>query len=233
MLPFLHDRLRTLDALLARSSAVLAKYNARDLDLADALTGFLDEAIAAYRTLQRPTAENRLLALKAEYVAARHGTDPTTLARVTTHRRTLERAVALRVLQASAEQVRDDVTHDRQALDGAAALLRPLVLAGIQRGVIAVPWDPSGGQAALDRLWRDLLAAPELGLAARQVALEASPFDILLLLAGLLEAAAGPAQAQASTSASASAPGVTGAAGATRTARRPTARQRPPTALPA
>ena len=83
MLPFLHDRLQKLQQLLERSNAVFFKYNQLDLDLALALTGFLDEAISLYRALNRTSTENELLALKAQFVSAEHGTHPLTLERIT------------------------------------------------------------------------------------------------------------------------------------------------------
>lgn len=190
MLPFLHDRLRTLNRVLDQSNEVLAKYNRVDLDLNAALTDLLDAAIAAYRGLNRTTVENRLLALKAECVAASGGTNPLTLERVTTYRRTMQRATALRVLELSAEQLRGDIDTDVRQLADASALLRPIVLAGIQRGLIPLPWPAEADQGALDRLWRALLAESDIQLAARQVAMQVSIYDIQLLLGDLLDAAA-------------------------------------------
>lgn len=187
MLPFLHERLRALGALLDQSSAVLAKYNACDLDLHGALTDLLDESVAVYRRLNWATAENRLLALQSEYVAAREGTNPLTLERVVSHRRALQRAVALRVLNESSEQVRSDVEDDTQRLADVTALLRPIVLAGIQRDVIRIPWPTPSDPEAVARVWRDVLAHPELRLAGRQVAMQMSVYDIHLLLVPLLE----------------------------------------------
>jgi hypothetical protein len=191
MLPFLHDRVRRLGGVLERSSAVLKKYNDLDLDLAPALSDLLDEAVAAYRALNRASVENRMLALKAECVAASHGTNPLTLERVTTNRRTMQRAVALRVLQASAEQVRADIELDTQKLAEAGAQLRPIVLAGIQKGIVPQPWPASAGQTAVERLWRDLRADPDIRLAARQLAMQVSMYDIHLLLGDLLETTVG------------------------------------------
>lgn len=190
MLPFLHDRLRTLNRVLDQSNDVLAKYNRRDLDVGGALTELLDVSIAAYHGLNRATVENRLLALKAECVAASAGTNPLTLERVTTFRRTMQRATALRVLELSAEQLRGDIDADARQLADASALLRPIVLAGIQRGVIPLPWPGGDDQGALDRLWRELLTESDIQLAARQLAMQVSIYDIQLLLTDLLDAAA-------------------------------------------
>ncbi|MBL8350547.1 MAG: hypothetical protein JNL87_09545 [Burkholderiaceae bacterium] len=188
MQPFLHGRLQSLERLLARASEVLAKYNRLDLDLAPALTGFLDDAIATQRALQRGPAENELLALKAQFVAAEHGVHPVTLERATGHRRELVRGVALRVLQQSAEQLRNDIARDRQRLDEASVQLRPIVLLAFRQGLITSRTRRPMSNARLETLWRDLLREPDVALAARQLAMQLSLHDILLLLADLVDA---------------------------------------------
>jgi hypothetical protein len=187
MLPFLHGRLRTLGALLERSGTVLTKYNSLDIDTPEALEVLLDDATTAYRDLGRAPVENRMLALKAECITARHGTHPLTLERVTTHRRAMQRAIALRVLQVVSEQIRTDIEDDTRKLADASALLRPIVLAGIQRRIVPVPWPTPADQQAVERLWRELLGEADLALATRQLAMQASVYDIHLLLAALLE----------------------------------------------
>lgn len=189
MLPFLHERLRATEALLAVSSKVLAKHNRLDLDLAPALTAFLDQTIAAYRALNRTSAENQLLALQAEHVSASQGVNPLTLERVTSHRREMQRAIALRVLQRSAEQLRADLERDAKLLADAAAQLRPILLAAMQKGLVRPRVGKPMSQAQLDRLWRAVLNEPDLSLPARQVAMQVSVYDIQLLLADLIDAA--------------------------------------------
>ncbi len=189
MLPFLHERLRATEALLAASSEVLAKHNRLDLDLAPALTAFLDRAIAGYRALNRSSGENQLLALQAEFVSAGQGVNPMTLERVTSHRREMQRAIALRVLQRSAEQLRADLERDARGLADAGAQLRPLLLAAMQKGLVRPRRGKPMSQAQFHRLWRAVLGEPDLALAARQVAMQLSVYDIHLLLADLIDAA--------------------------------------------
>ena len=189
MLPFLHDRLRATEALLAASSLVLAKHNRLDLDLAPALTAFLDQAIAGYRALSRTSGENQLLALQAEFVSASHGVNPMTLERVASHRREMQRAIALRVLQRSAEQLRVDLERDAMLLADAGAQLRPIVLAALQKGLVRPRPGKPMTQAQIDELWRAVLSDADLSLAARQVAMQVSVYDIQLLLADLIDAA--------------------------------------------
>lgn len=189
MLPFLHDRLQKLQQLLERSNAVFVKYNQLDLDLALALTGFLDEAISLYRALNRASAENELLALKAQFVSAEHGTHPLTFERITSHRREMMRSIALRVLQQSALQLRTDYEQVTQTLNEARIQLRPIVLLAMQKGLISQSQRKQISQHQLDELWRSLLKEPDIVLAARQVAMQISLFDIQLLLSELITAA--------------------------------------------
>ena len=189
MLPFLHDRLRATEALLATSSLVLVKHNRLDLDLPTALTAFLDQAVASYRALNRTSGENQLLALQAEFVSASHGVNPLTLERVASHRREMQRAIALRVLQRSAEQLRADLQGDAKVLADAGAQLRPIVLAAMQKGLVRPRPGKPMTQAQLDKLWRAVLSDADLSLAARQVAMQVSVYDIQLLLADLIDAA--------------------------------------------
>ena len=181
MLPFLHGKLPALECLLARSSEVPVKYNRLDLDLAAALTACLDEAINSHRALQRGTAENEWLALKAQFVSAAHGVYPVTLERVIGHRRELMRGVALRVLQQSAERLRTDIAQHRQRLDDALAPLRPIVLLAFRQGLITPRARVPMSAARIKALWRDLLREPDIALAARQLAMQVSVHDILLL----------------------------------------------------
>ena len=189
MLPFVHDRLQKREQLLAHSSAVLGKYNRLELDLAGAVTAFLDEAIAVHRALQLATVENALLALKAQFVSAEHGTHPDTLERGAGQRRELVRSIALRVLQHSAEQLRNDVGQDQQRLLDAMRQLQPLVLLALRDGLIPLPRRKRLSQPRLQSLWRALLQAPDSALAARQLAMQLSVYDILLLLDDLVASA--------------------------------------------
>jgi len=186
---FLHDRLRKLEALLLRSSQVLTKYNQLDLDLAAALSGFLEEGIALHRALQLTRTENALLALQAQFVSAEQGTHPDTLLRSTGHRRELVRSIALRVLQHSAELLRNSTAEDRQRLDEASGQLRPLVLLALRDGMVPLHNSRRVSQRALQRLWTALLQASDSALAARQLAMQCSVYDILLLLGEHVDAA--------------------------------------------
>ncbi|MSR61213.1 MAG: hypothetical protein EXS08_02030 [Planctomycetes bacterium] len=186
MIPFLHDRLQKLQHLLERSSATLVKYNHLDLDLAAALTACLDEAIGAYRALDRTDVENKLLALKAQYVTAQHGVHPFRLEPVLNQRRAMQRTIALHVLQESAQQVRSDCLHDQQMLSQGRVDLGPIVLHAFSKGLIEVPQDGSWDQKRLEELWHRLLREPETQLAARQLATKLNSLDILLLLEELV-----------------------------------------------
>lgn len=190
MQPFVHDRLQKLRHLLQRSSDTLGVYNRLEFNLAAAVTGFLDEAIKAHRALQLATEENALLALLAQFVSAEQGTHPDTLLRSTGHRRELLRAIALRVLQHSAELLRAAVEKDQQRLAEARQQLQPLVLLALRDGLVKLPVRKRLSQRGLQLLWSALLQAPDSALAARQLAMHSSIYDILLLLDEQLELAA-------------------------------------------
>lgn len=186
---FVHDRLHKLEAMLLRSNQVLAKYNNLDLDLAVAVNAFLDLAIDEHRTMQLSAVENTMLALKAQFVSAEQGTHPDTLLRSTGHRRELVRAIALRVLQHSAEQLRNSTAELQQQLLIATRQLQPLVLLALREGLLPLRGRKRLSQRALQRLWTALLDAPSSALAARQLAMQISLHDILLLLGDEVQSA--------------------------------------------
>jgi hypothetical protein len=188
VLPFLHDRLQRREQLLVHSSAVLGKYNRRDFDLTNAVNTFLDDAVAVHRTLQLTAVENAFLALKAQFVSAEQGTHPDTLEHRTGQRRDLVRAIALRVLQRSAEQLRDDGARDEQLLQDARRQLQPLVLLAVRDALVPQSSSKRLNQQQVHLLWLALVQAPESALAARQLAMQTSLYDVLLLLGDLVEA---------------------------------------------
>lgn len=189
MLPFLHHQLRQLQQLVEHSSVVLEKFNRFDLDLAESLIGFLDEATTLYRALNQPIIENEMLVLKAQFVSAQHGTHPLTLERVNSHRRELIRAITLRLLQQSSLQLRTAIERDKETLNEGRAQLRPIVLLAMQKGLITQSQSKEISQQQLDDLWRGLLNEPDIQLAARQISMQISLYDIQLLLSELINAA--------------------------------------------
>lgn len=191
MRPFLHQRLRSLEQLQADCSAVLIKYNQVDLDLANALAGFIDAAVASYRSLNLASTENQLLALQAQTVSAAHGIHPDTLERTVGHRRELQRAVALRVLQLCSRQLRDDIDRCHQTLADARSQLLPLVLVAIDRGLVPMSALQQPDPTQIESLWRALLGIAEVQLAARRLAMQIALPDLHLLLGDLVNAARG------------------------------------------
>lgn len=189
---FLHDRLRRLSLLIDRANAVLARFNSGDLGLAEALTDLLDEAIASYHALGRSREENELLVWKAQWTSARQGVDPLRHERVIGHRRALERAIALHVLQSSARRLRDDAARDEAALSEAQTQLQPIVLLALQRSLLTPAEIAANGPQLPGRLWRSVLDDMDLSPAARQVAMRIHLADIELLLAELLATLATP-----------------------------------------
>jgi len=172
---------------MGRANAVFVKYNRLDLDLSVALTEFLDEAISIYRALNQTSAENELLALKAQFVSAEQGIHPLTLERVTSYRRKMIRGISLLVLQQSTLKLRTDTEQVIQKLNEGRMQLRPIVLLAIQKGLILQQEQLSQGQ--IEELWHKLLEEPEAQLATKQIAMQLSLFDIHLLLLELINTA--------------------------------------------
>jgi hypothetical protein len=182
---FRHGRLQELVRLLARSNAVFTKFNASDLDLPQDLVNFLDDAITSCHRLSLAIGENALLAMKAQFVSAQQGINPMTLERATSHRRALERAIALSVLQRSGQQLRADIAADDETLAAVRTLLVPIALHALHKRL--APESPLS-QTELESLWKALMQDSDLQSAARQVAMMAHQSDILILLGDLLGA---------------------------------------------
>jgi hypothetical protein len=180
--PFLHDRLRRLDQLLEKNTALLVKHRDRDWDLGPAVEAFFGDAVASLKSLGLTAVENELASLMAQFHSAREGTHPFTLQPITTRRRTMERAVALHVLTAAGERLRSESGRGHQQLEDGRAQARALVLNALARGVLQPGDLPLVDAQAAEALWRRLLAHGELHLAARQLAMLLHAADITLLL---------------------------------------------------
>jgi hypothetical protein len=182
VLPFLHDRLRRLDLLIEKNTALLVKHKERDWDLALSLEASFEEAVATTHALGLVPLENELAGLMAQFHSARQGTHPFTLELLTTRRRTLERAVALHVLTAAGEKLRAESGRGHQQVEEGRAQARALVLNALARGVLLPAELPLADPQAAEALWRRLLGHEELHLAARQLAMTLHAADIALLL---------------------------------------------------
>ncbi len=185
MAAFLHQRLQEFERVLQSSSAALRAYAELDLELPAVVLTFLDEATDLYHQLGSVDTENEMLARKAEFTAARGGVHPVTLERVISHRREMERSIALRVLLLSADRLRADCAEVRQTLANTRDRLTPLALYAFQKGFLTAAQAGSVTQSELQEIWQSLLNDAESQAAARQVALNTIRADILLILADL------------------------------------------------
>ena len=186
MRTFLHDRAQHLLRLMVVCNDLFKKYNDRHFNLAAELEDFLSEVARGYSEFGLKDVEGRILALKAELNTAHRGINPFTFQGVPGRRRELESTVSFKVLQILSEQIRSDMEQVEKELQDGRALLVPLVLAAVQLGFIPDPTATSSNAQAIDALWRKIAAQPEIGLAAKRVALTLSFPDILLLLEDLL-----------------------------------------------
>jgi len=185
MRPFLHQRLRRIDELISASNLALQAYLEQNPSLANIVTRFFEQAGATYHRLGLSDGENELLALGAQFAAARHGIDPVSLERRNHHRRELERAVAVHVLQAGAARIRADGARFWQTFDDTTERLLPIVAVGIQKGLIPLAAnDPDAVE--LETIWRSLLDDRDLQAAARPIAMTIAQPDVVIIIADLL-----------------------------------------------
>ena len=186
MRAFLHGRTQLLLGLMAICNNLLRKYTERDLGLGASLAEFLGSAARTYADIGRQEVEGRILSLKAELNTAHRGINPLTFQVVTGRRRELEATVSFKILQAISEQIGSDFGKGEDELRAGRTMLVPIVLAAVQRGFVPDPESTSSNAQAIETFWRRLSADPEIGLAAKRVALSLSLPDIVLLLEAML-----------------------------------------------
>jgi hypothetical protein len=186
---FLHGRVQQLTQLLQACNVLLGQYNRSDPTLSTDLSLFLDTLSAAYRKMARHDIEGKALALKAELVTVHRGVDPRTLERIVGRRREVEAGVAFKILQTSHEQLRADLQSDARTLVEAKALLGPVLLASLQRGLIVGSELSKGSykrQAKVEILWKLIRIDAALSLAANQISQTLSVHDVVILMIELL-----------------------------------------------
>lgn len=186
---FLHGHLHQLTQLQQLCNGLLSRYNQADPTLSADLALFLDTVSEAYRKMARHDMEGQALALKAELLSVHRGLDPRTLEHITGRRREVEMGVILRILQRSHEQVCGDRQTIEKSLADARALLGPVMLASLQRGLIKGSDLHQGAykrQAKVEALWKLIRIDPALALAANQISINLSVHDIVILAMELL-----------------------------------------------
>lgn len=188
MPPFLHQRMREFEDLLRSGNGVLRASADRDPALVELAGRHLQLAGATFAKLGIPDAENHVLGLLARVAEARDGVNPLTQERVTTRRREMQRTVALHALLESGERLRSDYEDARSAIRNLREKLTPLALFALQKGFVPDTGGRSLTQADLEAVWQQLCADTESQPVTHQVAMNATPPDILLLLGELLDA---------------------------------------------
>ena len=185
MATFLQSRVDRLVPVLTESSATLGRFSSGVAWSGDEAVTVLASAAATYQSLGMPLSENVVRAQLADLTTALHGIHPGTGERVVTRRRDLVRGCTLAALRTTSARLRDDIAADEGVLSDARALLRPIVLQALPRGLLgaALPADPD--QAYLEQVWAAVKADPDLTVAAAQVALLVSGPDILVILGEL------------------------------------------------
>jgi hypothetical protein len=189
MPPFLHLRLQRIESLLHSADDALRASTERSLSAVDVAVAHLADAGTVYADLGIPDAANQMIGLSAQMAEARSGINPLTLERVSTHRREMERTVALYAVQTSSARLRTDYSDVRRSLDALRAGVSPLALYALQQGMVPSAPDRSLTQDELEVVWKALCDDPESRSAARQIMANAARTDVLLVLGDLLESA--------------------------------------------
>jgi hypothetical protein len=186
MRPILHHQLAQTDTLLVDLGRQLARYNAGDGDVDGAVSALLAAAAALYERQGRHDLQARFLAMGAELVTARRGTDPVTLEPMRPRRDGVRRTV-FRVLSAAESQLGHDYRQTLSKLDDLREQLGALLATGLERGLLQ-PLLGSGppDQPTLQAIWAALTRDTGTGGAALRINLQHAVYDVLLLIDDLL-----------------------------------------------
>lgn len=186
MRPILHHQLAQTDALLVDLGRQLARYNAGDSDTEAAVSTLLAAAAALYERQGRHDLQTRFLAMGAELVTARRGTDPRTLEPMRPRRDGVRRTV-FRVLTAAEAQIGADYRQTLSKLESLREQLAALLATGLERGLLQ-PLIGNGppDQATLQAIWAALTRDTGTGGAALRINLQFAVYDVLLLIDDLL-----------------------------------------------
>jgi hypothetical protein len=186
MRPILHHQLAQTDTLLVELGRLLTRYNAGDGEVDSAVSSLLASAAALYERQGRHDLQARFLAMGAELVTARRGTDPATLEPMRPRRDGVRRTV-FRVLTAAEAQIGTDYRQTLSKLDALREQLAALLATGLERGLLQ-PLLGSGppDQPTLQAIWAALTRDTGTGGAALRINLQYAVYDVLLLIDDLL-----------------------------------------------
>jgi hypothetical protein len=186
MRPILHHQLAQTDTLLIELGRLLTRYNAGDGEVDSAVSSLLASAAALYERQGRHDLQARFLAMGAELVTARRGTDPVTLEPMRPRRDGVRRTV-FRVLTAAEAQIGTDYRQTLSKLDALREQLAALLATGLERGLLQ-PLLGSGppDQPTLQAIWAALTRDTGTGGAALRINLQYAVYDVLLLIDDLL-----------------------------------------------
>lgn len=186
MRPILHHQLAQTDTLLVELARLLTRYNAGDGEVDSAVSSLLASAAALYERQGRHDLQARFLAMGAELVTARRGTDPVTLELMRPRREGVRRTV-FRVLTTAEAQIGTDYRQTLSKLDALREQLGALLATGLERGLLQ-PLLGSGppDQPTLQAIWAALTRDTGTGGAALRINLQHAVYDVLLLIDDLL-----------------------------------------------
>lgn len=189
MQKFYHNNLSKLNALQTLLNVALVKYNRKDFDADLALLNCLTSATDTYKALGNLDRENQILSLKAEYVTAQRGINPTTYERVSIRRHEMIQTICFKILQQLELFLRTDTTTIQQILIGAKDILTQIIVAAFQANLITdTTLKLIKTQKDIEVFWIKLGQDGNIALGQKRVLLQVSKFDVFVLLGELLDA---------------------------------------------
>lgn len=187
MQPFYYSQVNKLMGALNALEKVTVQYINRAFDLPASLLEWLDHTVQAYKDIGQLERESQLLLLKAEMVTAQRGINPATLEKQSTHRNELQYNTAFRIMQAAEALLRTDLGSKMEKLREAEDLVRQVVIAGFQEGIITQEKIMKAKkQSHLEALWAELSIDPNISLGQTRILLLISKYDVWIMLGDLL-----------------------------------------------
>lgn len=187
MQPFYYSQVNKLMRALNGLEKVTVQYINRASNLPSSVLEWLDDSVQAYRDMGQLERESQLLLMKAEMVTAQRGIHPTTLQKQTTHRNELQHNTAFRIMQAAEALLRSDLAPKMEKIRDAQDLVRQVVIAGFQVGIITPEKiAATKKQKELEALWTELSKDANISLGQTRILLLVSKYDVWILFGDLL-----------------------------------------------
>ncbi len=188
MQKFYYNNLSKLNNVQALLNNALVKYNKKDFDADVALLQCINDAASTYNALGNIDRENQILSLKAEYVTAHRGINPSTYEKVSIRRHEMQQTTAFKILQALEGFLRTDTTQIQQIIASAKDILTQIIIAAFQSKILnAANIKLLKAQKDIEVFWAKLGKDENIALGQKRVLLQVSKFDVFVMLGELVD----------------------------------------------